>query len=153
MIYLTGVTPERKVAGIRALRRVGVLLGAAGGDHALRSLSGAVALWEALRAGERSLLLDDEGLQTAALEAEIAAELQQGGVRWSRDAEEPDGEPEDDGTSYEAVQAAMVLMAVGDGNAGTALTVARTLARVLPDPTWPEVCGFILDTFPPAAEA
>lgn len=158
-LWATGVSPIKKVEGIRAIRTVGAL---ASPECAHASLKGARDLWERVLSGATVMLLCDD--EPDKMHAAVDA-LDAGFVGYDvthddgmpgdeaqpepPDAPEPEGEPEPPvPPTVVATQASMVLLACNQGNAGAALSTARHLSRILQDPFWEDVATYLLTTFP-----
>lgn len=163
-LWLTGVTASKKVPGVTALKRIGLLIP----DAPYASFSGAVGTWTLAAIGQATLLLqtDDPDLME-----ECVAHADYGALKY---AQTPDGEfppdPEplalseglneldraedepDEDQDYQAAQIAMVMMVGADGNPGTALMLVRSIERITQDERWTKAGAFLLDTFPPPQE-
>lgn len=153
-LWLCGVTANKKVQGVRALREIAK---EADSDAALFP---AIRIWDAAAAGKATLLAttDDPAKLQRLTELCERGQLQ---YNLTPDTEFPskeeraakpalqrveieDGEP----PSYEAAQVAGILLAASDGNPSMALSLARSFQRITEDDLWAEAGTFLLDTFP-----
>ncbi len=167
-LWLNGAEPARKVEGVRALRDFAREFN----EESLRGVRAAVKAWDGAASGHTRLMLvtDDRAQMDKATTI-----LDKGGLRYdlTQDSEMPphagtpappeerEQEPPDDDVIKQvpgpqprddvAAQVALVLMAVTDGDQDSVLSIARTIARLLPDdPLWTDIEQFLLDTFPPS---
>lgn len=152
-LYLISVTPEKKVSGIQALRKVARLLVEDGRQSPeFDGLAEASDTWDALRDGRGPLFAFETNSPT--LLADCIQLLEAGGIGHAPDyqskaTEESEPDQEYEGPTLEACEAALVMMAATDGNSASALTIARTLQRITSDQLWEDVSMHLLSTFPP----
>jgi hypothetical protein len=163
-LWITGVTPTKKVAAVRAMRKAAMAAGHGEGTR-LTSVATATMYFRKLASGEHEPLLvateDNPEIMAA-----LTAALDEGGIKYEitygdesatapAEAADPATEAEDDANEvtledvYRVGATATILMSAGDGRVIDAYMLAKRLLDVTEDPLYENVIALLMHTFPP----